>query len=79
MSEYLIVVKPKRPTLSPGDFHGSMVSDNPITTYIIEAFNREEALDGTTCPPGATLYVADMTDVATYEVPEKPKPVRVDL
>lgn len=79
MNEYLIVVKPKRPETTPRDFHGAAYNPDPIKTYVITAFDRDEALDQTNCPPGATLYLANMEDVATYEVPEKPKPVRVDL
>lgn len=79
MNEYLIVVKPKRPETTPRDFHGVSMSGDPIKTYVVGALDKADALRQVNCPPGATLYVADMIDVATYEVPEKPKPVRVDL
>jgi hypothetical protein len=55
------------------------MSGDPIKTYVVGALDKADALRQVNCPPGATLYVADMIDVATYEVPEKPKPVRVDL
>lgn len=82
MPKYLIVIVPESPSAlrekGRPDFSSSWSQPTPPTVRTLEADSEEEALDKTSIPTGATVYVATMDNVHEYRVPEKPKPESVD-
>lgn len=73
---YLVVVDPPRPKKIEGSM--SVVYSPPPAPTVrwISAFDEEEAVQKANAPLGAKVHVAERVNVATFEIPETPTPVR---
>lgn len=78
MPKYLVVIEPKPSSLVRERSFSHTTVEKKTVVKTVEADSHDEAAQEAMPEPNTKVRVIHMDDVTTYEVPESPKPERVN-